>query len=602
MNRYEKNMAGDDKFLQELEYAKNVVKKIQSDKRPYIRYTQDIRPVVNLKHMLETSAEIFSDNVVIYEKNEGDREYKPMKYRHLLAEVNALGTALMELGLQGEKVALIGNNSSKWARSYLSVICGVGVVVPLDKELPENMLLDLIKRSGAKAVIFDDRFEDTFKAALEEDNNLEYVINMDLDSDREEVLSWETLKTKGYELLAIGNTDFLDAKIDRDVLACLLFTSGTTGLSKGVMLSHGNIVENLMPMRSLIKISDKDIFFSVLPVHHTYECTCGFLIPIYLGASIAYCQGLKYIAKNLQEVKPTIILGVPAIFESLNKKIWQGVRKKGKEKLLKRVIKINNVTKKVGLNLGNKFFKDITDVFGGRLRMVISGGAAIQPSVLESFRDFGLVAFQGYGLTECAPIASINPYDAPRDSSIGVVLPGTEMIIDDKNADGIGELCYKGKNVMLGYYEMPEQTSEVLVDGYFRTGDLGYVDKDGYFYISGRKKNVIITSNGENVFPEEIEYILSLDKRIQESMVYQTESEGKKDFIIAASISMDMEYIDEIYGDISDDRLTEIAWDIVDQYNENSPAYRQIRRINVRREELKKNTSRKVIRFDESNK
>ncbi|MDD6920605.1 MAG: AMP-binding protein [Eubacteriales bacterium] len=602
MNRYEKNMAGDDKFLQELEYAKDVVKKIQSDKRSYIRYTQDIRPVVNLKHMLETSAEIFSDNVVIYEKNEGDREYKPMKYRHLLAEVNALGTALMELGLQGEKVALIGNNSSKWARSYLSVICGVGVVVPLDKELPENMLLDLIKRSGAKAVIFDDRFEDTFKAALEEDNNLEYVINMDLDSDREGVLSWETLKTKGYELLAIGNTDFLNAKIDRDVLACLLFTSGTTGLSKGVMLSHGNIVENLMPMRSLIKISDKDIFFSVLPVHHTYECTCGFLIPIYLGASIAYCQGLKYIAKNLQEVKPTIILGVPAIFESLNKKIWQGVRKKGKEKLLKRVIKINNVTKKVGLNLGNKFFKDITDIFGGRLRMVISGGAAIQPSVLENFRDFGLVAFQGYGLTECAPIASINPYDAPRDSSIGVVLPGTEMIIDDKNADGIGELCYKGKNVMLGYYEMPEQTREVLVDGYFRTGDLGYVDKDGYFYISGRKKNVIITSNGENVFPEEIEYILSLDKRIQESMVYQTESEGKKDFIIAASISMDMEYIDEIYGDISDDRLTEIAWDIVDQYNENSPAYRQIRRINVRREELKKNTSRKVIRFDESNK
>lgn len=386
-------------------------------------------------------------------------------------------------------------------------------------------------------------------------------------------------------------------------MSILLFTSGTTGVSKGVMLSHGNIAEDLMAAPTMLKVYETDIFFSVLPVHHTYECTCGFLMPLYKGAAIAYCEGLKYITKNLAEIKPTLFLGVPALFEKLYKKIWQNVRKQGKEKLLKKVIKINNKTKKIGINLGKIFFKDILAVFGGRMRMMICGGAAINPDVLNGIRDFGINAVQGYGLTECAPLAALNPDTAPVASSIGIEFPGIEVTIMDKDDDGIGEICVKGPNVMLGYYNMPELTDETIVDGWFHTGDMGYKDKDGYVYITGRKKNVIITKNGENVFPEEVEYLLNLSPVVLESMVFEEESENKDDMRIAASIVADMESIEEFYGkDLTDEQIDKLIWEVVDKYNDENPMYKKIRRVSIRRTELKKNTSNKIIRFAEENK
>ena len=412
------------------------------------------------------------------------------------------------------------------------------------------------------------------------------------------------MKEAGKKMIQAGDRRFLDAEINNEEMGILLFTSGTTGASKGVMLSHKNIAADLMAAPTVLAVHTWDIFFSVLPLHHTYECTCGFLMPLYKGASIAYCQGLKYITKNLQEVKPTMFLGVPLIFESLYRTIWKNIRKQGKEKLLKKVIKLNSATKKIGMDLGKIFFKQITDVFGGRMRMMICGGAAINPDVLNGLRDFGIPAVQGYGLTECAPMGALNPDTAPDPASIGKPLPGFEMKVVDINDEGIGELCLRGENVMLGYYMMPEETSEVIdEDGWFHTGDLGYMNDKGYAFITGRKKNVIITKNGKNVYPEEIEYLLSNISFVQESFVFGQDSADAQDTVIVAAIKLDDEVVNEILGeDYDTEAVKKLVWEEIDKINEASPAFRKIRKVIIRKTDFVKNTSNKLIRFAADNK
>ncbi len=584
-------------------WAQEIADLVNNDPRPAVKYKES-RPITDIRDMILSSTALYPDNVAFYEKENKGAPYGKTTYREMTEKMNALGTALVDLGLKDKRIAIIGANSSRWALSYLATVCGTGVVVPLDKELPAETLEEFITQAQVSAVIFDRKYEEMFRSIKEKNTNmLAVLINMDAAEDSAISLSWNGLVERGRELIAKGDRRFLDAEIDTDVMSVLLFTSGTTGRSKGVMLSQKNLASDIMLAPTILKVNSYDIFFSVLPVHHTYECTCGFMMPLYKGAAIAYCEGLKYITKNLEEIKPTMFLGVPAIFEKLYKKIWQNVRKKGKENTLKKVIGINNKTKKVGINIGKIFFKDILAVFGGRMRIMICGGAAISPEVLDGIRDFGINAVQGYGLTECAPLAALNPDTAPVASSIGIEFPGIKLEVQDVNEEGIGELCVKGPNVMMGYYQMPEETAEAVQDGWFHTGDLGYIDEQGYAYITGRKKNVIITKNGENVYPEEVEYTLNLSPIIEESMVYQTEAENKNDTIIAASIVLDMEGVEEFYGeDMSDEELENLVWEVVDKYNAINPVYKQIRKINVRKAELKKNTSKKIIRFAEENK
>lgn len=584
-------------------WAQEIADLVNNDPRPAVKYKES-RPITDIRDMILSSTALYPDNVAFYEKEKKGAPYGKTTYREMTEKMNALGTALVDLGLKDKRIAIIGANSSRWALSYLATVCGTGVVVPLDKELPAETLEEFITQAQVSAVIFDRKYEEMFRNIKEKNTNmLAVLINMDAAEDSAISLSWNGLVERGRELIAKGDRRFLNAEIDTDVMSVLLFTSGTTGRSKGVMLSQKNLASDIMLAPTILKVNSYDIFFSVLPVHHTYECTCGFMMPLYKGAAIAYCEGLKYITKNLEEIKPTMFLGVPAIFEKLYKKIWQNVRKKGKENTLKKVIGINNKTKKVGINIGKIFFKDILAVFGGRMRIMICGGAAISPEVLDGIRDFGINAVQGYGLTECAPLAALNPDTAPVASSIGIEFPGIKLEVQDVNEEGIGELCVKGPNVMMGYYQMPEETAEAVQDGWFHTGDLGYIDEQGYAYITGRKKNVIITKNGENVYPEEVEYTLNLSPIIEESMVYQTEAENKNDTIIAASIVLDMEGVEEFYGeDMSDEELENLVWEVVDKYNAINPVYKQIRKINVRKAELKKNTSKKIIRFAEENK
>lgn len=583
--------------------AEEFIKKIYENGDPHIRYKQS-RPINDIKELLVSSAEIYPDNTAFWVKKCKGGNYESITYAETLADVNALGTALTVRGFKDKRVAVIGENSYEWAISYLAVVCGTGIVVPLDKELNASELMQLIVNAEVSCVLFDGKFEKIFKEMQASGETvLKMLVNLDSDKNTSGVISQKELIKEGQEAINEGNREFVDAEIDKECLSMLLFTSGTTGVSKGVMLCHRNIAEDLMSAPTVLEIRSDDTFFSVLPIHHTYECTCGFLLALYKGAAIAYCEGLKYIAKNLVEVKPTIFLGVPILFENLYRKIWQNVRKQGKEELLRRIIKINRATKKVGLDLGNIFLKDIRAVFGGRMRLMICGGAAINPEILDGIRDFGILALQGYGLTECAPIGALNPDKAPKSASIGRALPNFDMKVVDINEEGIGEICLKGGNVMLGYYNMPQATAEVLKDGWFYTGDLGYIDSEGYAYITGRKKNVIITKNGKNVYPEELEYYLSNIPYVLESFVYDKESEDGLDTVIVASIRIDEEEVAQCLGEgYTDDMVEELLWKEVDEINDTSPYFKKIKRIVLRKTEFEKNTSKKIKRFVEANK
>lgn len=587
---------------EDMKAAEDIVAQINASTNPAVKY-KDSRPIMDIKHMIESSAALYGDHAAFYQKEEKGGEYSKITYSEMLDMVNGLGTALIAAGMQGKRIAVIGDNCCQWAISYLAALCGTGVVVPLDKELNPLELKQLVVQAEVSCVIFSDRFEETFESMRDSgDTVIKMLINMDATEDSRYALAWKPFVRKGMELMAGGNRTFIDAQIDKDEMSVILFTSGTTGVSKGVMLSHWNLAANLMVSPTVLQVNDWDIFFSVLPIHHTYECTCGFLMPIYKGAAIAYCEGLKYITKNLAEIHPTMFLGVPLIFESMYKKIWKNVRKQGKEKMLKRVLKLNRKTKKIGLDLGNIFLKEIRAVFGGRMRIMICGGAAINPEILEGIQDFGIQAVQGYGLTECAPLGALNPDTAPKATSIGVPFPACEMRVDCPNEEGVGELCLKGANIMLGYYNMPEATAEVIENDWFHTGDLGYIDEDGYAYITGRKKNVIITKNGKNVYPEELEYYLSNIPYVEESFVFGQDSDDGQDTTIVAAIKLDEEEMTEILGkDYDLSSAEKLLWQEVDKINDKTPFFKKIKRIIVRKEEFKKNTAKKIIRYADSN-
>ena len=592
----------------EMKRAEAVVEALNTSSDPYVVYKTS-RPITDLKHMLNTSVDLYGDNVAFRQRFEKDKPFREITYREALDTVNGLGTALIAHGLKGKRISVIGENCYQWATSYLAAVCGTGVVVPLDKELSAEELKQLIIEADVSAVLFAKKYEKMFKEMMASgDTGLEMLVNFSpADECGEGVFSWESLVEEGKKLVESGDRSFIDAEIYADEMSVLLFTSGTTGIAKGVMLSHRNICEDLMSAPTILNVNTWDIFFSVLPVHHTYECTCGFLMPLYKGASIAYCEGLKYIVKNLAEVQPTMILAVPLIFESLYNNIMKNVRKQGKEGLVRKVLALNKVTKKVGLDLNKLLLKDILKVFGGRMRVLISGGAAIDPAILQFFNDLGFISVQGYGLTECAPMAALNPdrHKYMRNSSVGHLLPGMEVKIEDKNEDGIGEICVKGPNVMLGYYNMPEETAKVIKDGWFHTGDLGYVDDEEFIYITGRKKNVIITANGKNVFPEELEYYLGRSTMVSESMVWAQEDESGQDTVIVATIKPDMEEVEAAIGKDAAgdaDQVEKLLWTEVDKINENLPFFKKIKKITVRREEFEKTTGKKIKRFVESNK
>jgi long-subunit acyl-CoA synthetase (AMP-forming) len=569
---------------------------------PKIRY-RDVRPISDIKDMFESSVRIFGNSILFYVKDATSGPYRGISYNQTKADVDALGTALIAMGLKDKKIAIIGDNRYEWAVSYLATVCGAGIVVPLDKELPQKELNYLIKDAEVECIIFSHKYEKAFIESQQSgENSLKILISMDAEEDNDQRMSFNKVIADGRLLLSNGDRAFIDAEIDREKMSILLFTSGTTGMAKGVMLSHANIAENLMVMGTLVNIRPEDIFFSVLPIHHTYECTCGFLLPIYRGAGIAFCEGLKYIIRNLEEARPTVFLGVPLIFESIYKKIWSQAKKSKSDVKLRKVLAINEKTKKIGIDLAPILLKKVTAIFGGRMRLMIAGGAAIDPDVLKGLKAFGINAIQGYGLTECSPIVGINPDFDSRDNSAGYPPPFIDVRIVEANEEGLGEIIVKGRNIMLGYYHNEEATNAVIKDGWFYTGDLGFIDKEGYIHITGRKKNVIITKNGKNVFPEELEFYLGKIPYIDESMVWGMDSEDNGDTLICASIKTNQEEIAMILGDdYTEEQASRLIWKELDKLNDDLPYYKRIKKADIRKEEFEKTTGKKIKRFSEAN-
>ncbi len=538
----------------------------------------------NLKQMLHASAERFGDKTLFMEKRGG--EYLKTGFRRYCNDVDALGTALCAKGLAGKRIIVTGENCYHWVLAYMAVICGVGVVVPVDKEIPAEEMANIARVCEASAVIFSSKLEAKVNAI---DASVERISFDDLDA----------LIPEGKRLIKQGNRDYLDAEIDPNVLASLIFTSGTTGVSKGVMLSHRNICFNLSEMCSMVYIDDQDTFLSVLPLHHTYECTCGFLCQVYRGCTVAFSEGLRHITRNMQEIHPTMMLCVPLLIETMYNKVWANIRKQKMEKKVKLAIKATNAIPNAKLRLAakRKVFAEIHKSFGGNLRILISGGASVDPTVLKGLRDLGIFSVQGYGLTECAPIAALNRDTFYNDRSAGMASPNTLLDIYDVQEDGTGEIRYKGDNVMLGYYNQPELTAEVIRDGWFYTGDLGYLDNDGFLFITGRKKNVIVTANGKNIFPEELETYLGRTPFVKESVVVGYLNPKKKDYDIVAIIHPDYERAEEAFGkgytaDLLDLELKKA----VSEVNGIVQSYKRIETYVIRTEEFPKNTSRKIKR------
>ncbi len=544
----------------------------------------EVAKIRDIRDMLRQSVEKFADKAAFLSKVDG--KYEPITYKQVGEDVNALGTALIARGFEGKKIAVIGENRYEWDITYLAVVCGAGIIVPMDKELPPQEVNQLIETAGVDAIVYAPKSEKAIASAP-----VEHKFNMETDIP--------VLLEEGRKLLSEGDTRFLDVEIDPEAMQILLFTSGTTSSAKAVMLCHRNIAENLMGMCSMLYIGPDDVFLSVLPIHHTYECTCGFLCQLYRGTTVAYSDGLRYITKNLAECKATMMLGVPLLLETMYNKIWKSAEKSGRAKKLRMGIKISRALLKLGIDKRKVIFKEIHATLGGNLRMLIAGAAAIDPKVAEGLRDFGIEAVQGYGLTECAPIAALNRDCNYRDAAAGLPLPGVEIKIDDPDENGIGEILICGKNVMIGYYNNPEATAEAIQDGWFHSGDYGYIDEDGFVYITGRKKNVIVTKNGKNIFPEEIETYLNRQPIVAESMVYGIDLPDG-DAEIAVQVLPDFEEAKNILGEnYTDADMQKAVEAAVKSVNDSLQGYKRVSKVIVRKEDFEKTTTKKIKRHIE---
>lgn len=599
---YEKIVARDEAW------AKGVYDYLMSmeSKDKFVKF-MNIRPVPNVKRMMEDSTALYGDRPAFHEKPSHKEPYHTYTYHDAMTRINRIGTALHAKGYRGAKISVIGENSYAWATAYLAIVCGAGVVVPLDKELSKAELEQLLIIAEVEGVFYSQKYAKIFEE-IRADGKTKLTLFVNNNATPEELKDYEisvdALIEDGKKLLEEGNRDYLDAQIDNEKLGVLLFTSGTTGFAKGVMLSHKNISAELMIPTVVMGIVPTDVFFSFLPLHHSYEGTCGMLVPLAQGASIAYCEGLRYILDNLKEAKPSVFLAVPLLFENLYTKIWQNARKNGKEKLLRGVLKVNKVTKKIGIDLGKVFFKQIKELFGGNMRIFIAGGAAINPEIIHGFKAFGVNMVQGYGLTECSPICALNPIEGGKAEGAGYLVPGFDAKIDDPDPEtGIGEICIKGDMVMMGYYQNQEATDEVMEGEWFHTGDYGFVDPERFVHITGRKKNVIITKNGKNVFPEELEYLLGISPVFGEVMVFQAESGLNDDTIIAVvAIPNDEEIVERLGEGAADEAIGKLFWEEVDKVNATLPIFKKIRKVYLRKEPFDATTSKKIKRFTEENK
>lgn len=576
-----------------------------------------VREVSDLREIITSSCQMFPNVDAYLYKDKEAGAFVGIKYSQVLEDMNALGTRFCDMGLADKKIAVIGETSYYWFLTYYATVCGTGVIVPLDKNLPPEEVTTLVKRSGANAIVYSKKMEKSVKGLFSDSGEVEYFISMDEprhkafaadadpDNDRgksgssvNRLLSLKTLIAEGADLVHQGDRTFLDREIDPDQMASLLFTSGTTGKAKGVMLSHKNITSNVVNMSRREKLGDNFVVLSILPTHHTFENTCVDWTTFYQGKTLAICEGIKHISKNMNEVKANCMVGVPLVFEKIHKSMMKQAESTGQLEKLKNAI---NLSRRMKLYnnpaITKRMFKSIHESLGGHMQQFIAGGAAIDPQVILDFEAMGIPMMQGYGMTECSPIIAVNQNNYSIAESVGRPMHGTTVKIDNPDSDGVGEIVCKSPSVMLGYYEDPEATEEVLRDGWLYTGDLGYMDENGFLYVTGRKKTVIVTKGGKNIFPEEIEEVLKQNDLIKEVLVHGVTDKRIGNVAVTADIQPNFPLLKERYGEMDSSEIYHFFKDLVDKVNDTLPSYKAIKRVNIREKDFEMTTTGKIKRY-----
>jgi long-chain acyl-CoA synthetase len=556
----------------------------------------EVPHIDSIQDMLVKSAARHGDKLALEDLKE--TPIPKVTFNSLLKNVLRFGAAIQELGLpERSHIAVISENRVQWGIAYLTALCFNYVVVPIDARLNNNEILNIIHESDANAIVFSESFDAMLREERRALKHLKHTISMDLLATKDGFLSMPEMIGKSR-----GCTPEAMPRVDPEAMAAILFTSGTLGRAKGVVLSQRNLASNLMAMTSLVLITPEDRFLSVLPIHHTYECTCGFLCPLFAGSSVHYARSLKTVVDDLQQSKATILLAVPLLYDKMFKRIYKAIKEKKVTSLIvPPLIKLTDVVTRLGWKGSKKIvFSEVHERFGGHIRLFIAGGAAPDPMVAKGLRDLGFTFIQGYGLTETSPILTLNQIGNFKDDAAGIPLPGVELRINEPKSDGIGEVWAKGPNVMIGFYKNEAATKDVFENGWFKTGDIGFVDSDGFLHICGRKKNVIISRSGKNVFPEEIEDTLNRSPFIQESLVYG-EDDPKLDEIIAAQIVVDAEAFIELSESrgvpITPELINEVIGKEVKKANAELTSFKQIKKFTIREQEFEKTTTQKIKRY-----
>lgn len=561
---------------------------------------KNVKEFNNIKEIIYNSANIYADDIAfIIKHQEGkNKTYENITYKSLLEQINFLGTKLFDMGLKNKRIAVLGRNRYEWVLGHLTNLLGGIISIPLDKDLQIDELENSLIRSKADAIYFDEKYIEKIEEIKSRNNtNIKNYICMLKLTGYDDI---HTLKEEGKKLLEEGNKEYISTKIDENAMNILLFTSGTTSKSKAVMLSQKNIASNIYAILKVEDIRSTDSNLAFLPMHHIFGSTC-LIMMLACGVKTSFPDGLRYVSQNLKEYEVSVFVGVPLLVEAIYNKIVKEIDKQGKTKLIKIAIKISNFLLKFHIDIRRKLFKQIIDQLGGKMRFVISGGAPLDPKVQKGFIDLGIDMVQGYGLTETSPvIAAENKFKA-RNGSIGVPMENVTIEIANKDENNIGELRVKGPNVMLGYYENEEETSKVLKDGWFYTGDLGYIDKDGFIFITGRQKNMIVLKNGKKIFPEEIETLVNRIDLVEECMVFGMPDEvDKNDIKLSVKVVYNKDEVKQQYGDISFDEIRDIIWDrIKNEVNTTVPRYKHIMNMILTDKELIKTTTKKVKRNEE---
>ncbi len=592
--------------IEEMNVDYDALKKQQELKGKKNNKNYEITNYKTIKEIFDKSTTDFAENTFILEKFVSKEPFKEIKYKEFRSDVISFGTALNDyLKIKDTPIIIIGENTYHWYVSYMALLCGSGIAVPVDKELPENEILNVINRSKATAVIYSTKKKEVIKKIIDSNlTNVKYFIQMNSDDELvENTVGFNYLIKQGNILINNGNNTYMDIEINPEEFKVLLFTSGTTSNSKGVMLCNRNLAENINAVNAYVRLYETDRMLSVLPLHHTYESTIGFLLPMSAGMSIGVCQGLKHIVNDLKEVKPTAMLTVPLLVENLYKKINANIKKSKKDGVVNSMIHITNALRSVGLDIKRKVFNEIYENLGGNIRIIVTAAAPIDAKIGKWFEDLGITFLQGYGLTETAPIAALTPDYKPMIGSAGKPVICADIKIDNPNENGEGEILIKSSTLMLGYYEDEETTNDVIKEGYFHSGDIGYINNDGYLFITGRCKNVIVTQNGKNIYPEEIELLLGNILEIKECMVYgkqDTEKKSEKELIITAKIIPNYEEIEKNHGkDLTDEQIHDIIWEKVKEINRQLTSYKAIKRIEIKKDDFEKTTTMKIKRYVE---